>query len=720
MNQLVAFDAERKSLRWAAIGKMAAGILVGLALLLVLLAPLTVQAGDPPGEGDFFEAAPQGFGDRQNGWPWSMQWWNGHLYVGTNRAWHCAEVASYHNLFPGSVPYPPNDPDVVCTDDPEDLPMQAEIWRWSPVTEVWQRVYQSPNDVLLPSGKYVSRDIGYRGMTVYTETNGTEALYVTGVSPKFIGFEGSNDMPPPRILRTTDGVNFETVPMTPGSALGNYPWPSLRNPFQDNGRFYMIGGLVQGSGVLFESRNPAAGDDEYEIVSAFLMFVSAAAPYNDQLYVGTNNLGGYRVFKTDNSGSPPYTYTLVIQNGGYLSPPNSEILTFQEFDGRLYGGGNGVVLRDDPAELIRINPDDSWDLVVGDPRETPDGWKYPLSGFPSGFGNDYNGHMWRLEPHEDNLYVGTFDSSTIYKDDPILEPQLRHLMGFDLWRTPNATEFYSVTTVGFGDKFNFGVRSMQSTPHGLFVGAANYYYGLQIWRAPRTFQAFLPAVTTGAGNRLGAVVAAGPIHGAALNPDWKSRLETTSTDRGVVVSWEPARGASRYRVLRAPLVTLLASDYPSLESDMTVWGQAVEVATTTDLFFVDSVAETDEKYIYFVEAHGSVGDMARSNIAPAPSFKPPADFDGIAASLGDYDRRGRITAGARNQLVAGLERARSAAEKSDFSEAAQAVADLQQQLEHPDQTLLTDWEAKDLAALLGRLARQIELVQKGALAVEAL
>ena len=477
------------------------GLLVATGLLLMLMLPLSAQAGYPPGTDDFVSVAPQGFGDRQNSWPWSMQWWNDYLYVGTNRAWHCAETASFHNLFPRSVEYPPNDPDIECPADPEDIPAQAEIWRWSPSTNVWQRVYQSPNDVLLPSGKYTSRDIGFRGMTVYTESDGTEALYVTGVAAKFIGFDGSRDMPPPRILRTTDGVTWEAVPQNPGTGLGDFPWSSLRNPFEDKGRLYVIGGFAQGSGVLLESADPSTGDDSYGVVSAWGMLASAGAPYNGQLYVASQSLSGYKVFRTDNSASAPYTYTQVINRGGYLDRPNNEILSMTEFGGRLYAGGNGVVFRGAAAELIRINPDDTWDVVVGDPPRLPTGWKFPLSGFTAGFGNEFNGHMWRLEPYEDNLFVGTFDSSTVYKDDPVVEPILRDLMGFDLWRTPDATEFYSVTTQGFGDKFNFGVRSLEATPYGLFVGAANYYYGLTIWRAPQQHRLFMPAVVGGSGVR---------------------------------------------------------------------------------------------------------------------------------------------------------------------------------------------------------------------------
>jgi hypothetical protein len=49
------------------------------------------------------------------------------------------------------------------------------------------------------------------------------------------------------------------------------------------------------------------------------------------------------------------------------------------------------------TEIIRINPDDTWDLVVGPPRAMPllNGgveWKYPLSGLNAGFGHTLNDH----------------------------------------------------------------------------------------------------------------------------------------------------------------------------------------------------------------------------------------------------------------------------------------------------------------------------------------
>ncbi len=472
-----------------------------IAAALYLATPSQALEGIPPTADEFVPAAPQGFGDRQNSWAWAMQWWRGHLYVGTNRAWHCAEIASLAYLLPDHVEYPPDDPDIECTPDPADLPLQAEIWRWTPDTDRWERVYQSPADVPLPGpqdNKFIARDIGYRGMTVFREADGTEALYVTGVSPQFIGFPGLDKLPP-RILRSTDGVHFEPIPQDPGTALWNFPFSVFRNPISYNGRFYVTGGTVQGSGVLLESEHPELGNDSFRIVSPPGMIVSDLAVFNGWLYAGiANRREGYGVVKTDARGEPPYTFVTVVEKGGYLqNGANSEILSMEVFNGRLYAGGNGIKIGSlgpgAAAELIRINPDDTWDLVVGYPRVKPGGGViYPISGLQAGFGNVFNAHMWHLVSHNGVLYVGTFDSSTTLRNDPELGEYARLFMGFDLYASVDGVHFTPITTDGLGNPFDFGVRTFASTPYGLFLGTANYYYGLNIWRVNPSVTVDLP------------------------------------------------------------------------------------------------------------------------------------------------------------------------------------------------------------------------------------
>ena len=113
------------------------------------------------------------------------------------------------------------------------------------------------------------------------------------------------------------------------------------------------------------------------------------------------------------------------------------------------------------------------------PRTLPDGTtKSPLSGLGVGFGFNYNNHMWRQEIFDSRLYVGTFNEATELRfDNPTF---LNGKEGFNLWYTDDGVNFTLVDNQGFEDKFNDGVRSLISTPYGLFLGTANQYFGLEI------------------------------------------------------------------------------------------------------------------------------------------------------------------------------------------------------------------------------------------------
>ena len=462
---------------WDPVKPMARNAVMGTVLLgVVLLLARSIHSAPIPLLAKFFQVNEHGFGDRQNTWAWSMRWWRGKLYIGTNRSWLCVQNASLH-LFLKVIPYPPLDPDVECTSSPQDLPLQAEIWRYAPEVQTWERVYQSPNGVPIPGapGKYVAHDIGFRTMTVFPEADRTEALYVGGVNSQAV----NPGVPPPRILRSTDGHRFVPVPQDPGTVLGDLGQASFRSFEVYNGRLYVVAGNIQGGGFLLEATDPKGGNDNFREVTPGGMVVNTVKSFNGFLYLGLFNLShGYAVVKTDACGPGPYTFTSIVSKGGFRTPRASKtVLSMHVFQGRLYVG------TDKPTELIRINPDDTWDLVVGSPRYTPDGWKYPLSGLFRGFNNWYNGHIWQMQDHDGWLYVGTMDWSTTVRGIPVLGRLLRPLMGFDLFATDDGVHFTALTRTGFGDPFEFGVRSFASTPYGLFLGTANNYYGTGIYQA---------------------------------------------------------------------------------------------------------------------------------------------------------------------------------------------------------------------------------------------
>ena len=55
-------------------------------------------------------------------------------------------------------------------------------------------------------------------------------------------------------------------------------------------------------------------------------------------------------------------------------------------------------------------------------------------------------------------------------------------MGCSVYRTSDGLNFTPVTTNGFEDKYNYGLRTFLPTNDGLFMGMANPFYGAQLWK----------------------------------------------------------------------------------------------------------------------------------------------------------------------------------------------------------------------------------------------
>lgn len=687
----------------------------------------------------FSKLGEQGFGDRHNSWAWCMAWWKGRLYVGGNRAFLCAERAATANGLPflSKFPfakYPPEDPDTDCTDDSTDLPLQAEIWRWTPETDRWDRVYQAPADVPIPGhpGKFVARDIGYRGMTAFTEADGSEALYVSGVTAQLL----YPNLTAPRLLRSLDGETFEAVSHAGGFIQGEGApgrvrgMATFRNILTFDGRMFIVAGGIHGDGVLLEGNDPTAGTDKFRQVSPPGQSIFETAVYNGFLYAGTRDpVNGYAVLKTDAAGTAPYTWTTVVERGAYLPRFSGSVISMGVFQNRLYVG------TDKPGELICIFPDDSWELVMGTPRETPTGWKYPRSGLDSGFSNWLNGHIWRQVEHQGKLYIGTMKMSTHLRTLRGSEPVFQTNYGFDLYESADGCRFAPITTNGFGDKFAFGIRAFASSPEGLLVGTANSWYGLQIWRGQ-------PAAATGEGS---------PSPAAdGSSPPAPFDLEVDEIDGRMVLSWRAWRAKratadQRFLILRAclndqrPLVeknrfltfgrwairTVRKFKpelyFPPLPDQIWIPGPYEEIGVTERQLFVDKETTRGQRYLYFVVAEDSQGVRSgASNLAAAPSPAPAVTTGSVLQWLdGNKSQNGAGKTAALTDVRAQLQQVQSllsggdaagaAAEMQRLAHAVQREAD-----QHPDLRVVDE-----LALRLQRLNRRVELVRERILPASA-
>ncbi|HLY17735.1 MAG TPA: dockerin type I domain-containing protein [Bryobacteraceae bacterium] len=532
------------------------------------------------------QVATGGFGDQHNTWAWSMAWFNNMLYVGTGRETYCVTSATTAIQLGSPSLYPPGIGD--CTPDYHNLPLQAEIWQYNPATNLWTMVFQSPNSLSTvscggkctgppgPTGPLVAtaRDIGFRGLTVVNEPGGVQALYAGGVTSGeifecnpskslTIGCVPQGSWPPPRILRTTDGVNWNPLPQngavtlvagqgsvwTPGTcgtspcflgsltANGVYTSPafpnfSIRSAAQlcsapspgclQNGTLFLQVGDFPGVGRVITTLpgvNPALGDNCPQVACyTWASPPTATLPiwildnFNNSMYAGTGSpsITGqkqlYGVWSTNGLGTPPYTWNPIITQGGFAQnliadyAMSMEIFTdptYCPLIGCLYVG------TDRPNELVRIHPDttgqvavyngttldlnNSWDLIVGNPRAIPAGQPgagqaiLPLSGIGQYFANGFTGHFWRMGVGSKGLYMGTWDWSSDNVPQPTFGPLWSQEYGTDVWRTPDGVHWTSVSKVGLGDGRNTGSRSFAATPFGLFMGTARSVGGTQVF-----------------------------------------------------------------------------------------------------------------------------------------------------------------------------------------------------------------------------------------------
>lgn len=461
-----------------------------------MLDSLREQIAIKPGfsKTDFKRIAHNGFGDGINAYAHSMAWFKNKLYVATTRG--------NFPLMRARLPIAMNPWPVECPENPFDLDLHAEIWCYSVTEDAWERVFKAPT-ITGSHGKPIPRELGYRGMCVYIEPDGTEALYISTWSPA----KG----PGPLLLRTIDGKQF--IPSCEPGLIG-LPVTTIRTMTCHKGKMYTTpagsrGGNpnISAHSIVYESENPAEG--QWHPVSEFGFgdpenkTVFEIYSFGEHIYVGTFNLAGYQVWRSDCEGEKPYQWECVVEQGAYRGVLNQAVLSMCAFKGALYVGsaiqGGGIDRQNKvgpaPPELIRIYKNGEWDLIVGESRHTPVGYKKALSGYTAGFDNFFNGYFWRQCEHDGWLYLSTFDWSSLLGyaerdqwpqsvvnivNDIGEENILNNQSGFDLYRSFDGENWLPVTKNGMENPYNLGMRTIVSTPRGLFLGTANPF-GPKVW-----------------------------------------------------------------------------------------------------------------------------------------------------------------------------------------------------------------------------------------------
>jgi len=251
--------------------------------------------------------------------------------------------------------------------------------------------------------------------------------------------------------------------------------------------------------------------------------------WNGWLYTGTNNpVEGYEIWKFAGPDSNLQQGDLIsdgvpLITGGGPSDINVWAATPAVFKGHLYVGSM-IPVGFEPetgkgfkgTDIVRIAPDDSWEVVVG-----PDS----LSGYGSGFDRLWNVYCWQMAEHQGTLYASTFDLSTIIRfgasqipptldslpevllaglrvalnggiqgtdygfekpvDDKELGLPLNDVFNFgaDIYKSVDGVNWEPLTVDGLGHPRNYGFRTMQSVGDTFYLGSANAFEGLQVWEA---------------------------------------------------------------------------------------------------------------------------------------------------------------------------------------------------------------------------------------------
>lgn len=353
-----------------------------------------------------------------------------------------------------------------------------EIRRYRPDygNKVWERVFDYRNVENDPDFK----TIGFRYMTTYrARSNGANYLYAATF--------GANAT----VWRSRSGDPLDWELTWQSGEMG-----SVRMMAEHNGILYLalandtpvpgrIGKIWATDGSEFW---PVVQDGFGDPNNVGIMSLIS---FNGWLYAGTmNTMAGYQVWKLDGpeGSSGP---TLVVANGG-PSSTNESAVTPCVFNNQLYWGAMIYMLNMldfKGADIIRINPDDTWETVVG---------PNAISAYGPGFNHWPNTYIWSMGVYNGWLYSGTYDmTSSLTHMVPSLTlsglpgrltsrpPNLFDFLlesGADMYKTQDGVTWYPVTLNGFGNGENYGFRTMLTTQDGLYVGTANPFTGLQIWK----------------------------------------------------------------------------------------------------------------------------------------------------------------------------------------------------------------------------------------------
>ena len=408
--------------------------------------------------------------------------------------------------------------------------------------------------------------------------------------------------------------------------------------------------------------------------------------------------------------APGHPFVPLVTGGAGRGHLLTSVVSMQVFHNSLYVGASGWYNRGTLplSELIRIQRDGRWSLVVGNPRTLPNGaTAYPTSGLGDGFGSLFNAHFWRMAAQGRGLYVGTNSWSYALKSyvgNSWLTDVLAADVGYQMWASCNGVDFFPVTRDAFGvSEYDFGARTLQAGGRGgeeLYVGSANHAQGTMVL-VDRT-----PACSSLIHRRRRVAPPAAMI--------------ADSLGSGTLLSWKPSPSAVRYEVLAASEVQVplylkapptmpsgfqmegatptptVAGDPEGVQVTLGLSGGLRPVASTVDPFYVDPTGGRQVFAVRAVNAAGQASDP--SNVQAAPVPEPAPTFGSLRQTLASGWTKA-ATASSRSRPAQLLDAAQAAWQRGDRGAALLELRRLQAGASGRDEQLV---------ALAVRLERRLQ------------
>ncbi|MBQ8539305.1 MAG: dockerin type I repeat-containing protein [Ruminococcus sp.] len=280
------------------------------------------------------------------------------------------------------------------------------------------------------------------GFRAATKLNDKLYFAATGATPYLLEIDPENN----------DATQIVCRSETPQSASIS---TGIRGLTTYNGM--LVATMIGNNGAyMVASSNPSAGQDSFETIctqedlldypayhymdSIFGGSIWDIIEYNGKLYItvvtGKNgNKQAFALFCGEPDENGEWSYDLIAGNEADgaeypfgLGSDRSGAANLMVYDDYLYIGGyndpmlalpdvlNGKfesLYRDlsSPVCLWRLDADNNIEMVAGEANEVfPEG---PIGNMEAGFGSNMNQYVWRMENYNGQLYVGTFDITSL-------------------------------------------------------------------------------------------------------------------------------------------------------------------------------------------------------------------------------------------------------------------------------------------------------------------